>query len=145
MSVRPHGDPRRPGSPFDSPNPHRLYRNPRRGHVAGVCAGIADYFGIEPFLVRLAVVAGVFVFSVPVLIAYVVAALALPARPEQLYRSQEDEAFWRTVAIKPERSLAGLSQRFRDSEKRVADLEAYVASKEYELNRAFRDLDRREP
>lgn len=129
-------------SPFDSPNPHRLYRNPRRGYVAGVCAGTADYFGIEPFLVRLAMVIGLFVFSVPLLIAYIIAALALPPRPEQLYRTEDDEVFWRTVSIKPDRSLAGLAQRFRDFEKRVAGLEAYVASKEYELNRAFRDLER---
>ena len=46
-------------SPFDSPNPHRLYRNPRSGYVSGVCAGIADYFGIQPFLIRLAVVIGI--------------------------------------------------------------------------------------
>lgn len=129
-------------SPFESPNPHRLYRNPRRGYVAGVCAGLADYFGIEPFLIRLAMVIGLIFFAPPLLIAYAIAAVALPPRPEQLYRTQEDEEFWRTVAIKPDRSLAGLAQRFRDFEKRVAGLEAYVASKEYELNRAIRDLDR---
>ena len=129
-------------SPFQSPNPHRLYRNPRRGYVAGVCAGIADYFGIEPFLVRLAVLAGMIFFSVPLLIAYVIAALALPPRPEQLYHTEDEEMFWRSVSIKPDRSLAGLAQRFRDVEKRVVGLEAYVASKEYELNRAIRDLER---
>jgi len=133
----------RNASPFESPNPHRLYRNPRRGHVAGVCAGIADYFGIEPFLVRLAVLVGLVLFTPPVLIGYVIAALVLPPRPEQLYRTPDEESFWRTVAIKPDRSLAGLAQRFRDAEKRVVGLEAYVASKEYELNRAFRDLERK--
>ena len=129
-------------SPFDSPNPHRLYRNPRRGYVSGVCAGIAEYFGIEPFLVRLAVLIGLIFFSLPLLIAYFIATLALPPRPEQLYRTEDEEVFWRTVTIKPDRSLAGLAQRFRDFEKRVAGLEAYVASKEYELNRAIRDLER---
>jgi phage shock protein C len=129
-------------SPFDSPNPHRLYRNPRRGYVAGVCAGIADYFGMEPFLVRLAVLIGLIFFTLPLLIAYIIAALALPPRPEQLYRTADEEVFWRTMAMKPDRSLAGLAQRFRDVEKRVVGLEAYVASKEYELNRAIRDLER---
>ena len=129
-------------SPFESPNPHRLYRNPRRGHVAGVCAGIADYFGIEPFLVRLAVLIGLIFFTLPLLIAYIIAAMALPPRPEQLYRTADEEVFWRTMAMKPDRSLAGLAQRFRDAEKRVVGLEAYVASKEYELNRAIRDLER---
>lgn len=129
-------------SPFESPNPHRLYRNPRQGYVAGVCAGIADYFGVQPFLVRLAMVVGVLFLHVVLVIAYIVAALALPARPEQLYRDEDEEAFWRTMAIKPDRSLAGLAQKFRDFEKRVAGLEAYVASKEYEVNRAIRDLEK---
>ena len=30
------------------PSRRRLYRDARRGWIAGVCAGIADYFGREP-------------------------------------------------------------------------------------------------
>ncbi|HYD68565.1 envelope stress response membrane protein PspC [Azospirillum sp.] len=129
-------------SPYDSPNPHRLYRNPQRGYMAGVCAGIGDYFGVDPFLVRLATVIGAMFFFPFVLVGYIIAALALPSRPPQLYRTPDEETFWRTVATKPDRSLAGLAQRFRDFEKRVAGLEAYVSSKDYELNKAFRDLER---
>lgn len=134
---------RRPDpTPFESPNPHRLYRNPAGGVIGGVCAGIADYFGITPALVRIGVVVGLFFAFAPVLIAYVIAVLALPVRPANLYRNPEEEAFWRSVATKPDRSLAGLGQRLRSFETRVAGLEAYVASKDFELNRAFRDLER---
>lgn len=129
-------------SPYDSPNPHRLYRNPENGMVAGVCAGIADYFGVRPFLIRLAVVVGMFFFAPVLLLGYVIAVLALPVKPPKLYRDEEEEQFWRAVSIKPDRTLAGLTQRFRDTERRVARMEAYVASKEFELNRAIRDLDR---
>ena len=135
-------DPMDRPSPYDSPNPHRLYRDPEQGVVSGVCAGIADYFGIRPLPVRLAMLMGLFFFAPPVILGYVVAVLALPIKPRQLYRNQEEEAFWRAVSIKPDRTLAGLTQRFRDFEKRVAGVEAYVASKEFELNRAIRDLDR---
>jgi len=31
----------------------KLYRNVRAGKIAGVCAGIADYFQLDPVLVRL--------------------------------------------------------------------------------------------
>lgn len=129
-------------SPYDSPNPHRLYRNPGRGVVGGVCAGIADYFGIRPLPVRLALVMGLFFFAPPVLLGYVVAVLVLPVKPQQVYRNPDEEAFWRGMSIKPDRTLAGLTQRFRDFEKRVGTLEAHVASREFELNRAIRDLDR---
>ncbi|WP_029010714.1 envelope stress response membrane protein PspC [Azospirillum halopraeferens] len=129
-------------SPYDSPNPHRLYRIPEDGYVAGVCAGVADYFGVQPFLVRLAVIVGVFAFTPLVLPAYVVAALALPRRPAQVYRTPEEEVFWRSVTTKPDRTLAGLSHRFRDFEKRIGTMETYVTSEERTLNRAIRDLDR---
>ena len=36
-----------------------LYRNTSQGKLAGVCAGIADYFGWETWLVRILVVSGV--------------------------------------------------------------------------------------
>ncbi|CAO3418602.1 envelope stress response membrane protein PspC [Azospirillum endophyticum] len=129
-------------SPYDSPNPHRLYRDPQRGVLGGVCTGVADYFGVQPAVVRLAMLFALFFFSVPLVIAYVIALMVLPVRPPQLYRDAEEEAFWRTVSTKPDRTLAGLTQRFRDMEKRIVGMEAYVASKEFELNRAIRDLDR---
>mgnify|MGYP000414983322 FL=1 len=50
-----------------------LYRNPSRGKIAGVCAGIADYFGWETWLVRILVVSGV-LFGMPFLILGYVAA-----------------------------------------------------------------------
>jgi phage shock protein C len=35
---------------------HDLYRDPSRGKVAGVCAGIAESFGFETWLVRVAAI-----------------------------------------------------------------------------------------
>jgi PspC domain len=34
-------------SPF-GPGPTGLYRNVEEGRIAGVCAGLADYFGVSP-------------------------------------------------------------------------------------------------
>jgi len=129
-------------SPFASLNPHRLYRDPERGKIFGVCAGIADYFGVEVFLVRLAAVMGAVFFTMPVVAAYLLAALVLKVKPPHVYASREEEEFWRTVATKPDRTLAGLRNRFRDLEKRLRGMETYVSSKEFELNRAINDLDR---
>lgn len=48
-----------------------------RGKIMGVCAGIADYFGIEAMWVRLAfVVAALFSFGSPVLIYLVIGVVA---------------------------------------------------------------------
>jgi phage shock protein C len=129
-------------SPFHSPNPHRLYRDRDAGKLFGVCAGIADYLGIEVIVVRLAAVIGAVFFTMPVVGAYLLAALVLKPKPGRLYANREEEEFWRTLTTKPDRTLAGLRHKFRDMERRLIGLETYVSSNEFELNRAIKDLDR---
>lgn len=54
---------------------------PRHGKViAGVCAGLADRFGISPFVVRLAFVLSC-VLPGPQFIAYLVMWVLMPKRP----------------------------------------------------------------
>lgn len=62
-------------------NGKKLYRNTHNKMLAGVCSGIADYFGIDPTLIRLGwallgVAAGCGI------LAYIVAAIIIPAAPE---------------------------------------------------------------
>ncbi len=58
-----------------------LYRNSSSGKIAGVCAGIADYFGWETWLVRILVVSGV-LFGMPFLIiGYIAAWFILDKKP----------------------------------------------------------------
>ena len=58
----------------------RLYK--ARGHrmVCGVCGGIAEYFGVDPTIVRLAFVLLCFGWGSG-LLAYIVAALIMPEPP----------------------------------------------------------------
>lgn len=49
-----------------------LYRIKREGKIAGVCAGLADYFGIEAWLVRILTVTAFLLLAGPfILVAYV--------------------------------------------------------------------------
>ncbi len=70
-----------PPPPPHGPGPRRLRRRPEDGHIAGVCAGIAEYFAVDPLLVRIAAV--VLLVSGPGLIAYVLAWIFVPASPGQ--------------------------------------------------------------
>ena len=45
-----------------NPKPKRLYRSRNQSLVAGVCGGVAEYFNIDPTLVRLALVLFAFLF-----------------------------------------------------------------------------------
>lgn len=64
-------------SVFDT---QRIYKDTARRMVSGVCAGVARYFGQEPWLVRgLAIAAFLFV-PVAVALAYVLGVVLLPSR-----------------------------------------------------------------
>jgi phage shock protein C len=132
----------RPRPSFSAPVRHLLYRNPKTGMVFGVCAGLADYFGTDPVLVRVGMVIGLFFLFPPVVIAYLLAALIIPVRPPSPYRSPAEEAFWREAAARPAVTLDAVRQRFGDAERRLRALESHVASQEFVLSREIRDLDR---
>ena len=60
--------------------PKRLYKSRRNRKLFGVCGGIAEYFNIDPVLVRLGWIAAGLMFGSGIL-AYVLAALIIPDDP----------------------------------------------------------------
>jgi phage shock protein PspC (stress-responsive transcriptional regulator) len=63
----------------------RLYREPEEKKLAGVCAGLADHFGLDARLVRLGVIVLALTNGVGI-IAYVLAAIVIPERPSNVPR-----------------------------------------------------------
>ena len=64
-----------PPSSFDTPQLTRSLKNRR---IAGVCAGIARYFAVDPTLVRILFVAGIFFPILPAFIPYLICWIAMP-------------------------------------------------------------------
>jgi phage shock protein PspC (stress-responsive transcriptional regulator) len=58
----------------------RLERIPSQAQLGGVCAGLADYFGIDRTLVRVLFVIGIFLPHFPAIIIYIILWIALPER-----------------------------------------------------------------
>lgn len=58
----------------------KLYRSRQDKMLAGVCAGIAEYFEIDPTIVRLGFAIFVFAYGSGVL-AYILCAIIIPERP----------------------------------------------------------------
>lgn len=59
----------------------RLYKSNRNRMLCGVCGGIAEYFGLDPTLVRL----GWILLSALAgsgLLAYIIAAIVIPRDPD---------------------------------------------------------------
>lgn len=59
----------------------KLYRSNSDVMLAGVCAGIGEYFDIDPTIIRLLVVAFALAGGGG-LIFYIIAAIIIPKRPE---------------------------------------------------------------
>src|SRR3546814_14444166 len=133
MRARHRDDGARPYSP------NRLYRDWQRGLILGVCAGIADYLGVSPLLVRFAALIGLFMFSVPTILAYFVAAALIERKPENLHPSGTEEEFWRSVRTEPRHTVGELRHKFREVERRLRRTEGLVHPRGITLNRQFRD------
>lgn len=73
-----------------------LYRDRENGWIFGVCAGLADYAGVRPLAVRLAVVLALVLFSWFTAIAYVVAAALLRPKPLTWSGRCPEYDFWRS-------------------------------------------------
>ena len=59
----------------------RLYKSNENKMIDGVCGGLAEYFDIDPTLVRLGWVLFCALGGSGIL-AYIIAAIAIPRRPE---------------------------------------------------------------
>ena len=63
-----------------APTPKRLRRDKKNGMIGGVCAGLAEYFDLDPTLVRVAyVLISIFTAFAGVLV-YILLWLLIPAK-----------------------------------------------------------------
>lgn len=129
---------------FSSPNPKKFYRSRNDRVIAGICGGLAERFGWEPLLVRLAAVAIFFFMAGPlIIVGYVVTWMLTPKAPLGGRRLDPDEdAFWRGVSDRPSVTFSNLKYTFMDLEERLQTLERNVTSDEWRLRKEFRDLER---
>ncbi len=120
---------------------NRLYRDPKKGKISGVCAGIADYFSLDVTLIRILAVVSGLAFSAVTIAFYILADIYLPVKPDDLYDDDQEENYWRKYRKSPKDTLADTRYRFRKLERKLSRLEAYVTSDRYQLDRDLNDLD----
>ena len=96
----------------------------RRGKLMGVCAGIANYFNIDVTFVRVALVVVTLLGAFPwTLIAYGVVAWAAKPRAEEARIS-----------------TSKLHAEMRDIDRRMAEVDSYVAASDNSLAREIERL-----
>jgi phage shock protein C len=118
-------------------NPHRLYRDKDNAILAGVCAGIAEYAGLNRKGVRLVTILMMLFppFFAFIVISYIILAIVIPVKPRDLFENQEQAEFWRGVSNAPSDVFGALRHRFRELNRRLEKMEAFVTSREFEIDR----------
>ena len=141
-----------------------LYRNDEQGKIAGVCAGIADYFGWETWLVRILVVSAV-LFGMPFLIlGYIAAWFILDKASVRMSKSKfetndqhgnpqqkknKTDVTNESIKVKariwqsgepPKQALYDIRRKFRSLEKKLQGMEQYVTSAEFTVSREINKL-----
>ncbi len=130
-----------------------LYREPERGWIAGVCAGLARYYDVDVWVAR--VVAFSLLIFIPQIAfwAYVIAIFMLGKRP----RMDAPTAVRRGTAARgsdapelgprfaPRPGLRTLRVQFRDMELRLRQMEETVTSQEFTLKRELSALEAEAP
>jgi phage shock protein C len=119
----------------------RFYRDKRNGKMFGVCAGIADYTGFDVSLVRVCFLASVFMSGGGVLPFYFIAAMVTPTKPHAFeVTDREEKQFWQGVRASPTRAARDIRSRFKDIDRRLADIESYVTTENRSLAREIEQL-----
>ncbi len=112
----------------------KFYLDKQNRKWLGVCSGIADYTGVDVTWVRvgavLLTVAGGFPWT---LIAYWVVAWMAEASPTACTRPRRTRKFWQGVRSNPKRSTAEVRSKFRDIDRRLADIEMMYTSRNSRL------------
>lgn len=126
---------------MNAPRRTKFYRDKQNGKWLGVCAGIADYTGIDVTLVRIGFLVALIMGSGAPLLVYIAAGIIAPVKPNELsYDTPADAKFWQGVRASPRRTVRDVRSKFRDIDRRLADVETYVTSSNNQLSREIEQL-----
>ncbi|MDC8831684.1 envelope stress response membrane protein PspC [Alteromonas gilva] len=147
-------------------NGKTIYRDSNHGRIAGVCAGIAEYFGLEVWLVRILTVTAFFLLAGPfVIVSYIACWFIFDKKPSNMSvmdteqtvaasggkgwrnsgaTSQQDKVELKTrvwqAGEPPRQAFHDITNRFQFIETRLRKMETYVTSREFQLNREISRL-----
>ena len=117
----------------------RFYRDKVNGKFMGVCAGIADYTGVDVLWVRLGFLALGFSMGWP-FFAYFVLGMIAGKKPGHLYVDRQEQQFWQRVRQSPARTAREVRAQFRDIDRRLADVESFYVNSNPRLSAEIEKL-----
>ncbi|MFY7836670.1 MAG: envelope stress response membrane protein PspC [Novosphingobium sp.] len=117
----------------------RFYRDKVNGKFMGVCAGIADYTGVDALWIRLGFLILAFSMGWPFFLYFALGILA-SKKPGYLYSDREEQKFWQGVRQSPARTAREVRASFRDIDRRLADVESFYVNSNPRLSAEIEKL-----
>ena len=115
----------------------KYYLDKRNGKFMGVLAGIADYFGTDTLWVRIGFAASLFIAQLWFLLPlYFVVGWFADRKPDALYNDDpQEQKFYASLRTSPKRTIRDTRSMYRDVDRRLQDIEAYMTSSNSRLDR----------
>ncbi|MCY4343547.1 MAG: PspC domain-containing protein [Gammaproteobacteria bacterium] len=134
----------KPDRTFKRPRLRGLHRG-RKAKIAGVCSGIAEYYGAEPWVVRCIALTGLIFMTSVVFMGYWILYFLMEdppsgeaAEPSEPLRHQGGEM---PAGLPPRRSLRTARAHLAQAELRLRRMEHHVTSGQHELHREFNRIE----
>lgn len=118
----------------------RFVRSADQAMVAGVCAGLANYFGFNRRVTRCLAVLSLFMAFPLTLIAYFGAVFLIPSKHDPERQSGYDPEFDKALRSAPRQTMSDVRRKFQTLNSRLARLERYVTSSRFNLDQEFKKL-----
>ena len=113
----------------------KFYRDKINGKIMGVCAGIADYTGVDVLWVRLGAVALTLMGVGIIPLLYLGLGMFTSRKPAHLYyNDRQEQRFWQGVRQSPARTAREVRAQFRELDRRLADIELHYVSSNARLS-----------
>jgi phage shock protein C len=114
-------------------NPKNGPYKSRNKMIAGVCAGIAEHFGISSFWIRLLAVVALFMTGIwPTVIIYLIAAIIMKPAPARPFDSEEESEFYDAYVSSPKYTIRQVHEKFKNLDRRIQRMEDTVTARAYE-------------
>jgi phage shock protein C len=121
-------------------SPRRFYRNADKAKIAGVCAGLADYFGFNLKVTRLLAFISLLMAMPVTLLVYFATVFLVPSAPDPAKQGNYDPNFRQALRSSPGQTLGDVKRRYQSLDSRLARLERYVTSPKFNLDQEFKRL-----
>jgi phage shock protein C len=136
----------------------KLYKNPDKAKVCGVCAGLSEYFDFETWVVRLISVSFFLFSGGTAVVAYFVACFIMETKPgsksnkgcfgikNKAKKKSNDSQYqasvkdvWRKGSA-PTELLHKAEEKFTNMERKLQAMETYITSDQYQLEKEFEKI-----